>query len=330
MCVSETESWPLCWNSLITSLIGALILAILIWRHLKLKEEPPQQNQALCSSPNCVRCQQSRSDKSTIETLTERCNLFIAQREPHLDPDKVLEARYPRIYTAILSLTKKADILLSVYRSSGHELHNRITHPHIWTVPQLQKTPFWDPKTCFSLQSIVSLVPGLYQTILNEYQNADLLKQGWKINTTPAGKWKIYPLFNQGKKLSDNCLHCPGTLRFLESISSFMQDCVYGNAMFSVLHPNSEIEPHTGPCNFRLRCHLPLIAPSGFKVQVAMETREWRTGELLVFDDSYVHRVWHRDGTEKNARVVFIFDIWHPELSSDEIDLLQHCYSEPF
>ena len=30
---------------------------------------------------------------------------------------------------------------------------------------------------------------------------------------------------------------------------------------FSTLHAGAEIAAHSGPCNLRLRCHLPLIVP---------------------------------------------------------------------
>jgi aspartyl/asparaginyl beta-hydroxylase (cupin superfamily) len=67
--------------------------------------------------------------------------------------------------------------------------------------------------------------------------------------------------------------------------------------------------------NMRLICHLPLIVPDGCWLRVGNETREWRDGELLIFDDSIEHEAWN-DGTE--TRVVLLFEIWRPEIREDE------------
>lgn len=86
-------------------------------------------------------------------------------------------------------------------------------------------------------------------------------------------------------------------------------------AMFSLLRPGARINPHTGVFNTRLTCHLPLIVPPGCGFRVGNETREWREGELLVFDDTIEHEAWNM-GTQE--RIVLIFDIWRPELSEQE------------
>jgi aspartyl/asparaginyl beta-hydroxylase (cupin superfamily) len=67
--------------------------------------------------------------------------------------------------------------------------------------------------------------------------------------------------------------------------------------------------------NARLICHLPLVVPPGCGFRVASEVREWREGELLVFDDSVEHEAWN-GGT--SDRIILIFDIWRPELSAEE------------
>ena len=40
-----------------------------------------------------------------------------------------------------------------------------------------------------------------------------------------------------------------------------MTDTPFSFAFFSTLHAGGEIGAHYGPCNLRLRCHLPLIVP---------------------------------------------------------------------
>jgi aspartyl/asparaginyl beta-hydroxylase (cupin superfamily) len=67
--------------------------------------------------------------------------------------------------------------------------------------------------------------------------------------------------------------------------------------------------------NTRLICHLPLIVPPDCALRVGNQTRGWREGELLVFDDSIEHEAWN---LSQEPRVVLIFDVWRPELSEKE------------
>jgi aspartyl/asparaginyl beta-hydroxylase (cupin superfamily) len=67
--------------------------------------------------------------------------------------------------------------------------------------------------------------------------------------------------------------------------------------------------------NARLICHLPLIVPPGGALRVGNETRAWREGEILLFDDSIEHEAWNSSG---ELRAVLIFDVWRPELSEKE------------
>jgi aspartyl/asparaginyl beta-hydroxylase (cupin superfamily) len=85
--------------------------------------------------------------------------------------------------------------------------------------------------------------------------------------------------------------------------------------MFSLLAPNTRIPPHVGVTNTRLVCHLPLIVPEGCWFRVGAETRFWKRGEALVFDDTIEHEAMN---PSDELRVVFIFDVWHPDLSEVE------------
>jgi aspartyl/asparaginyl beta-hydroxylase (cupin superfamily) len=57
---------------------------------------------------------------------------------------------------------------------------------------------------------------------------------------------------------------------------------------------------------------LPLIIPERCGFRVGNDVREWRQGELLVFDDTIEHEAWNASSEE---RFVLIFEIWRPELS---------------
>jgi aspartate beta-hydroxylase len=89
--------------------------------------------------------------------------------------------------------------------------------------------------------------------------------------------------------------------------------------LFSLLRPGAHIPPHNGYTNARLICHLPLIVPGNCALRVGNETRSWREGELMVFDDSIEHEAWNNSG---ELRAILLFDIWRPELTADERTLV--------
>ena len=67
--------------------------------------------------------------------------------------------------------------------------------------------------------------------------------------------------------------------------------------------------------NTRLVCHLPLIVPPACRFRVGNEVREWEPGKLMVFDDSIEHEAWNDSAQD---RIVLIFDIWRPDLTTQE------------
>ncbi|MEA3059573.1 MAG: hypothetical protein QOE50_985 [Sphingomonadales bacterium] len=129
--------------------------------------------------------------------------------------------------------------------------------------------------------------------------------------------WTAIHLLLRGERIEANARHCPETMALLAELP---QPAVRGaspNAMFSLLAPKAVIPPHVGVSNSRLVCHLPLIVPEGCWFRVGAETRYWKTGEAFVFDDTIEHEAENPSG---ELRVVFIFDVWHPDLSSVERD----------
>ncbi len=95
-------------------------------------------------------------------------------------------------------------------------------------------------------------------------------------------------------------------------------------ALYSRLTPGTHIAPHHGLLNTRLICHLPLVAPDGCGLRVGAETREWRFGEMLIFDDSFEHEAWNR-GSED--RTILLFEIWRPEIPESDRALLSRLFT---
>ena len=93
-------------------------------------------------------------------------------------------------------------------------------------------------------------------------------------------------------------------------------------AFFSILEPHTKIPPHTGSTNTRLTVHLPLVVPGGCGFRVGGETREWRPGTAWIFDDTIEHEAWNESD---QARAILIFDVWNPQLTALERDLVREA-----
>ena len=146
------------------------------------------------------------------------------------------------------------------------------------------------------------------------------------------GTWKVFQLYTNGIKIvnaktgKENCLHVPLTCKLLQGIP-FLSDNSMGSSSFSLLSSGSHVAPHSGPTNTRLRVHLGLDIPeqkdgdniaSSTRLRVGNEYFTWKNGELLIWDDSYDHEVWHYH-PKNHSRLIFMVDLWHPELTIKQI-----------
>jgi len=133
-------------------------------------------------------------------------------------------------------------------------------------------------------------------------------------------RWSAYFLWNQGKRAEAHLARCPRTAAALAAVPQVDIAARAPTAFFSILDAHTHIPPHTGITNTRLTVHLPLIVPPGCRFRVGGETREWRVGEAWVFDDTIEHEAWNDSDV---PRAILIFDVWHPELTSTERDLVR-------
>ena len=148
-----------------------------------------------------------------------------------------------------------------------------------------------------------------------------------KLPDSPVGEhpllesreWSAFFLWKDGKPIPENVERCPRTMAALGDVPLARIKGRTPSILFSRLSPGARIPPHTGYLNTRLICHLPLIVPAGCHFRVGNDQRVWEKGKAWVFDDTIEHEAWNSSG---ESRVVLIFDIWRPELSSEERDLV--------
>jgi aspartyl/asparaginyl beta-hydroxylase (cupin superfamily) len=132
-------------------------------------------------------------------------------------------------------------------------------------------------------------------------------------------EWSAFFLYKNGELIAENAAQCPKTLAALEQVPFPRIKGRDPMVLFSVLKPGVRIAPHHGFLNTRLICHLPLIVPPGCYLRVGNDQREFQKGKAWVFDDSIEHEAWN---SSNEPRVILIFDIWRPELSEQERQLI--------
>ena len=131
--------------------------------------------------------------------------------------------------------------------------------------------------------------------------------------------WSACHLIRSGEEVAANAALCPVTMNALRRLPLCRVPGRTPTALFSLLRPGTHIPPHHGFLNTRLICHLPLIVPTGCALRVGNETRPWKEGELVVFDDTMEHEAWNKSS---GLRVILLFDIWRPELTEAERSLV--------
>uniref|UniRef100_A0A452U382 Aspartyl/asparaginy/proline hydroxylase domain-containing protein n=1 Tax=Ursus maritimus TaxID=29073 RepID=A0A452U382_URSMA len=70
-----------------------------------------------------------------------------------------------------------------------------------------------------------------------------------------------------------------------------------------------------------------LKIPPGCELVVGGEPQCWAEGHCLLVDDSFLHTVAHNGSPEDGPRVVFIVDLWHPNVAGAERQALDFVFA---
>lgn len=209
---------------------------------------------------------------------------------------------------------------------------------HLLHVPDLLAIPWHDPDEFEWSHNIQELIPDLRHELDQLLQSGVCQpytapfdgplhglskmpgKQAVPESNWPAARehWTVFSLYRHGRWTEVNTVLWPSAQALIERTPYSP-----GEGVCSVLEPGGRIQLHTGGCNAVLTCHLPLIVPAGCALQVGLETREWQENQLVVFDDSFVHRAWN-DSSER--RVCLLWEVWHPGLTEVELAALRVLY----
>jgi hypothetical protein len=181
--------------------------------------------------------------------------------------------------------------------------------------PGLDRRPWHDPAVFAPARELESHCEEIRDEIL-ALDPARFTPESERI--ARRGEWDVVFLYERGRRHDDVCEACPVTTAVIEGEGAMRTAA--GLIYVSRMRPGTHIQPHRGPTNLRLRCHLGITVPGGdCAIRVHEDRRSWSEGRCLVFDDSFEHEAWNRTDED---RIVLILDLWHPGLSSTEVHLL--------
>jgi ornithine lipid ester-linked acyl 2-hydroxylase len=176
-------------------------------------------------------------------------------------------------------------------------------------IPFTDKNPsfFHDANDFPSLRILKENFSGIQSELKEILRNST---SGYWLNTFPdyvseesRSNWKVFTFRFFGIHHPLNCRVCPFTASLLSKIPDLV------SADFSYLPAKTKIKPHIGFTRMVLRVHLGLIIPNKCGIRVGNENREWKEGELLIFDDSFEHEAWNNSN---NDRFILMLDIANP------------------
>lgn len=191
-------------------------------------------------------------------------------------------------------------------------------------VPGLTAKPWWERDEVPWVKDVEAAFDPIYAELREVLANdADLTPYIDHTPDTPealeeiAGTlaWSAFHFYRHGRAIRSHIERCPDTMRVVHKMPLMTQQSHGAECFFSIVQPHSRIPAHVGHSNVKLGVHFPLIVPPDCGFRVGGETRRWETGKCLIFDDGFVHEVWNDSDA---ARVVLIFDMWHPDLNEGE------------
>jgi beta-hydroxylase len=141
-----------------------------------------------------------------------------------------------------------------------------------------------------------------YKTIYDEFKSTPDISKPWGDTKLYGGGWDVIGFRYEGIDFPENKSVFPKTNEIFESLKDRLYTCG-----FSILRPGCEIREHVNYNHDVLRCHLCLYTNDNCALVVNDEARNWKAGELLVFDDTKKHSAYNRGDTE---RVIVLFDFY--------------------
>jgi len=145
--------------------------------------------------------------------------------------------------------------------------------------------------------------------MLSELRAHEGMQELWTSGNRDAPEWRSIVLVKRGLWMARG--YFPKTKALFMSLQGVrpMEVCL------ARMPPHTKIQPHSDNTNFLLTAHLGLEVAEGCTLQVGEWKREWRPGQALVFDHSYIHSA---SNDSERDRYVLVFRFYHPGCTDEE------------
>jgi hypothetical protein len=226
-----------------------------------------------------------------------------------------------------LGLDEERDQVWNVITLPEHRLSPWLT---VWQCPDRVEEsllpgakPLHDPEDYRVTRKITAAMPKIVQefkTYLNASKHKgfianqdldivpDLDEKAWtELLLFERGQWD-YRLCSIGMPFHNTCK----ALRGLPEIEGTYRGYRAGQVSFLRLRPGTHLSAHYGSVNWRLVASCGVIVPENVHLRVGQEDTQWKENECLVFDDSFLHEVWH-NGTSDRYVLFANFLVVEPE-----------------
>jgi aspartate beta-hydroxylase len=190
--------------------------------------------------------------------------------------------------------------------------------------PGLTARPFWTREQCGRLTEMIVAFEEARERIVAELVHIDPSRMGvpydhLSVDPELIRGWKNLFFFRDYEGDAELLAKVPSIKAIADRFGPEQLDRF--ELFLSVLEPGTHIPAHFGGSNAKLTLHLPLSIPEGdTAIRVDTETRGWKDGEMMIFDDTFEHEAWNRT---KTPRAVLLLKAYHPELTVEEVGVLE-------
>lgn len=184
--------------------------------------------------------------------------------------------------------------------------------------PTLAAKPFWNlgdfPDTVQrSFRNLMAEFPAIRREFLDA-NTPDRYVDGHTGYTGFIETWRHRIVIENDMTFTEDARQFSPTLtRILAPLTAAK---IARKSYFAMMRAGSHLPNHCGGANVYLRMHLGLVIPPGdLGLKVGGETRRWREGDILLFDDSFGHEAWNHSDQD---RYILLFRFLHPDFNDDE------------
>ena len=208
-----------------------------------------------------------------------------------------------------------------------------LQQPTVFYFPGLAQRRFYDPDDFPWLAPMLAMLPQMQQELAQVLagEGSGFTPYVERTQHRPAPNnplldnqaWGAFHFWRDGAEVVQNAARCPATMAALRHAPLPQIPGRSPNAHWSRLLPGAHIAPHCGMLNTRLICHIPILTAPACTLRVGNETRQWRDGVPLIFDDSIEHEARNAGPQE---RVVLLFEVWRPELGEADREAISRIF----